>query len=502
WNTSDIKPLNYEPQNPLFELDTNYLAGAGLFESRKIILYCRPQFHAQFKFLRERVIDNGRLGWIMGPPGTGKSTTALAFASTLDNSDWTVTWVHLDREGDIECVRYENGKKKTCYIEQQTLEKLDAILDEVDDDRKHIVFIDGFALKGDKHTDIQRACTRWRERKKDNRRLVVVCSMSSRGKEARPHVDLKRGIEEMFVYSWKLEEYLAAIHHNAFFENVKDNLDAEHNSHLFTIDLKPEAESKVAPVVNEAAQVMENTQTVTTARDSMIRSKFYFAGGCCRYMFQYKTATVMDDLERAIGAATDVVPYVTGTIGELSDRVVNRLFSHHENSQMKIRRTWSTSIVSEWAALELAMRHGPELVKNLAAVTRLVSNPSFDGWLLEMWFFASLCKGGVELFDKNGAFSEKWHASVVFFFSVMPSLPDKGIWLKPAKWNQGGYDAIFINKEEELVRFVQITRAESHSFKMEFFHEFLSKLAKSPSSFEIKRLEIVFLVLKEKMNEF
>ncbi|KAI3655440.1 hypothetical protein MP638_003363, partial [Amoeboaphelidium occidentale] len=52
WNTSDIKPLNYEPQNPLFELDTNYLVGAGLPATSKLVLYCRSQFHEQFKFLQ------------------------------------------------------------------------------------------------------------------------------------------------------------------------------------------------------------------------------------------------------------------------------------------------------------------------------------------------------------------------------------------------------------------------------------------------------------------
>jgi KaiC/GvpD/RAD55 family RecA-like ATPase len=46
----------------------------------------------------------GDLGWILGPPGTGKSTTALAFASTLDKKDWIVTWIHLSQS---KCVRNE-----------------------------------------------------------------------------------------------------------------------------------------------------------------------------------------------------------------------------------------------------------------------------------------------------------------------------------------------------------------------------------------------------------
>ncbi|KAI3655887.1 hypothetical protein MP638_006821 [Amoeboaphelidium occidentale] len=87
WNTTDIQPLKYEPQNPLFELDTNYLAGAGLPVSNKLVLYCRPQFHKQFEFLQKTVCEDAALGYILGPPGTGKSTTTLAFASTLNRDE-------------------------------------------------------------------------------------------------------------------------------------------------------------------------------------------------------------------------------------------------------------------------------------------------------------------------------------------------------------------------------------------------------------------------------
>jgi hypothetical protein len=84
-----------EPNSKLFHLDTSCLAGSGLSAGKELILYCRPVFHKQFNFLQERVIDNNVQGWILGPPGTGKSTTTLAFASTLNSDDWTVTWIHL-----------------------------------------------------------------------------------------------------------------------------------------------------------------------------------------------------------------------------------------------------------------------------------------------------------------------------------------------------------------------------------------------------------------------
>lgn len=81
-----------------------------------LVLYCRPTFHDQFKFLRERVVDKGVLAWIVGPPGTGKSTTALAFASTIDRTKWVVTWIHLSRYKYPVCVRLEGELKKSMVV--------------------------------------------------------------------------------------------------------------------------------------------------------------------------------------------------------------------------------------------------------------------------------------------------------------------------------------------------------------------------------------------------
>ena len=88
-------------------------------------------------------------------------------------------------------------------------------------------------------------------------------------------------------------------------------------------------------------------------------------------------------------------------------------------------------------------------------------------------------------------------------FSEVPMLPDDGgVWLKPMKWNQGGYDAIFIDKTSGRIRFVQLTRGDSHSFKIGYFYKFLQMLRDSPFGFEISTLEIVFLVLKGKIETY
>ncbi|KAF1791267.1 hypothetical protein GQ600_25446 [Phytophthora cactorum] len=58
-------------------------------------LYCRPTFHKQFE----------SYGLDSRPSGTGKSTTTMAFASTLDRNEWIVSWIHVSKLMDWQCVR-------------------------------------------------------------------------------------------------------------------------------------------------------------------------------------------------------------------------------------------------------------------------------------------------------------------------------------------------------------------------------------------------------------
>jgi hypothetical protein len=108
-----LTQLSYDPKSNLFELDADYLVNTGLL-AQKLVLYCRPTFHEQCNFLKERVIDNGVLCWILGPPGTGKSTTTLAFASSLDRNEWIVTWIQLSRTNHPLYVLYD-GVSKTSH---------------------------------------------------------------------------------------------------------------------------------------------------------------------------------------------------------------------------------------------------------------------------------------------------------------------------------------------------------------------------------------------------
>ena len=241
-------------------------------------------------------------------------------------------------------------------------------------------------------------------------------------------------------------------------------------------------------------------------RQGLIESKFFFAGGSSRFMFHHSTAKTIEVIENSVNEVRDILPYINGTIGHASDSVVNRLLGCHLAPPIGndiIRR--QPFIISEFAAIEFASRQGPDSISMLIQTFKDSINPAMDGWFLEMLFFSRLRHSGVKLFDSDDKEVGVWKDSQLLSFNL-PSFPmipnDRGIWLKPLKWNQGGFDAVYVDRSLGSVRFIQITRGQSHSLKLEIFCAFLQCLSASVESFVVKRIEIVFLVPRGIINDF
>ncbi|KAJ3291398.1 hypothetical protein HDU76_007291 [Blyttiomyces sp. JEL0837] len=469
---SSYNPLSDE----LFQLDEQYTSDCGL-RQQALLLFPRKAFRDQMAKLKSLLHDkrkNSSKGqnpytylWILGPPGTGKSTTTLAFLSTIDRCEWTITFIHLMGGGDYECAKYCGATKYGINPINSKDDNLKMLLED-EHGKKHIVFLDG-VIVGD-NPDIKVACQCWLRSDFDRHRLVVTSSMSSRGK-ANKDDDDKHGIEEFFVDSWQLDEYVAAVQHENFFRRVEHNLDA-------SIAMDTDKGDKV----------------------EMLKSKHYFAGGSSRFMFDYSTPTVVEQLNGAVAAVSDVVPYITATSGDLANGVINRLFS-----RVVIKGVGKTGIISQYAASALAVQGGPSLVQNISNALQEMSNPWMNGWFLEMWFFANLQHGGLKLYVRPEDLNPiAWPQSTVNIFN--PDDLSAGFcmdtWLKPIKWNQGGYDAVFVDSKCGLVRFVQVTSKESHSLKLEYFHSLLSKkIVQANDTWVTQALEICFIVPKS-LEEF
>jgi hypothetical protein len=157
------------------------------------------------------------------------------------------------------------------------------------------------------------------------------------------------------------------------------------------------------------------------------------------------------------------------------------------------------SIISQYAANEIALKSGTQMVESLYKALKNEGNYEIEGWIFEMWFFASIKKETLKIHDKLDN-EELWPSCIVSKFNpANPVINHSPIWLKPLKWNRGGYDAVYIDKEKNYVKFVQITKGKEHSFKIEYFYSCLEKFS---DLFEIKNVEIYILVTKDNISSF
>ena len=79
----------------------------------------------------------------------------------------------------------------------------------------------------------------------------------------------------------------------------------------------------------------------------------------------------------------------------------------------------------------------------------------------------------------------------------LPQSVTRTMWLKPQRWNQGGYDAIFIDRPASVLRFVQVTIQHHHSFKCQYFNSLIDKL-----NMTFNTIEVYFIVPEDNLATF
>jgi hypothetical protein len=452
----------------LFTIPAEYLENSGLGgHGDSLVLYCRKEFRTQFEFLSDAVIRRSELGFIYGPPGTGKSATAFAFATTLDSATLMTTWVHLDPFGPMSCVRFDGDKMTHCDFLKSNITELLEFLRNNPVGKPHLVMVDGFVSDAEQRCVVE-ACVLWRKERSTDHRLVLIASMSASALQ-KSHKRKIHGSQDFFVGSWHRSEYLSAVENPTFFNHVKRNLDSN-------IALDGSSLSTGVPTLEE-----------------LVISKHHFAGASSRFMFGFTTTTVILTILSAISRTPDPCQYINGTLGDCVDQVVNQLYSCFQITNMRKK----TSLISSFAASEMAIKVGPGVIKSLSDAIKGDSNPAMQGWLFQMWFFAKIRKGGITI--SAGDTRLTWLESQVLDFD--PADKNKlpiSTWLKPSKWNQGGYDAVYV-KDESAIRFVQVTRGDQHSLKLQYFFQLLQTVSDFHT---FSKVEIFFLVSKEKIDSF
>ncbi|KAH9113896.1 hypothetical protein AeMF1_011984 [Aphanomyces euteiches] len=360
------------------------------------------------------------------------------------------------------CVHLIGDTRKSRLID---ISDVDEVL-MVDDTRHHAVLVDGWT-DSDAFNELTSKCIQWFLESNEEirkQRLAFICSVAARGKP-KESMDILTRAKEFHVWSWTLDEYLHAVKNGVVFESASQYLDA--------------------PVL------LRN-------RVAMVESRYYYAGGFCRNMFHFNTETVATKLSDAVDALDDANNVATS--GQRSSFSINRLFGMFKQPN-DVGAVYP--VISQYAATLIAIRCGPEAIKKFMSTRQDSSNPALDGWMVEMHFFASLQAGGLDLIDAAGNTIGRWGPSLVVVGDGIPKLPfAHPVWIKPQKWNQGGYDAIMVCKSTQHVLFVQVTSAHWHSFLIDHFYNWLRMLSESPEGFQVEILEIIFVVQQDKLWNF
>lgn len=444
-------------------ISNEYLKGTGLDVEEKAILYCRQELLEHFRFLDLIVATNQDSkkknlahGIIYGPPGCGKSLTTFAFVvKKLLNSDCISIWFggRLTRH----CVQFFKGKKyqlNPTYACQNDLDTFHMVLET--SSTLQIVFIDNINYKntGQFKDLIGKCLSSVRDK---NCCIIFITSLSSgelSAADTRPsHID------SFTVPVWSLNDYCAAIRDKSFLTSVKDMLDADMDS--------------------------------TASDEDKVKAKYHFAGVYCRYMFQFNTATVIKEIQTAILHITSIDAVINGDVQGMSTCAINRIY--HVNG-----------VVSAFACHQLGIIQGPGKVKSLMQTYR--ANPVMRGWLFESMIFATLrhgtlqyCLDGRNVVRLESVISVKDFdplniAAVLAELQPFEALhPKNKIVLKPLKWNEKGYDAILIEKDDQgsfSMIFLQMTTASTHKLNGKIFKDIVNVVS---SNTTLSSVQIYFI---------
>jgi len=114
-----------------------------------------------------------------------------------------------------------------------------------------------------------------------------------------------------------------------------------------------------------------------------------------------------------------------------------------------------------------------------------------------------LPKSIVIKFDPRRKFKKLWNSAGTF------TVAKSNVWFQPIDWNQGGYDAFYVDSVNRSVIFVQLARSHQHHFKMHFFDEVLQdlhattdKMKAESQSLSKWKVSVYFVVKRSQLKEF
>ena len=403
---------------------------------------------ASLIFVREESVDlwqalqtafeNGMNISVDGPPGTGKSTETWAWSLWMAVTNRiNVTWFHLSKMRGIKVLI--NGALRTITSGYS------AEIGDIKNSEGALLVVDGLTEK--ESIDINRACSAWRQQDEKNRRFVTVSSMSvtvalEQYKEA--------NMVNFTVGSWTFEQYECACQDQNFYVSIKDKLRC------------PGFEQ-------------------VDGQSELLLSKYIFAGGCARWMFEFDYEEWKSDFTKHFQKVSSYKNLFLEVGGDETKIAVNHLRGVTVLT-VDGRQETKYFFISQHAARQLANKCSDKrrfLIDSYkkAAETK---NPAFGGWIFEFdvdyqlqdacnqetMFHLRIRDGDDEVEERRLVSSYVEFAAELDLVTPIRQLAvDEVLWAKPALWCQKAYDFLCFWKEGTFLKMVaaNASHAKTHS---------------------------------------
>ena len=198
---------------------------------------------------------------------------------------------------------------------------------------------------------------------------------------------------------------------------------------------------------------------------------FYYAGASARWLFH------------------NSVDEIIGEIGLHARTVFDVSRAQQDRPGSKHHLFFKGKAVSSYAFRYVCQQNLDAVFGLIGKTLETDKNPAVEGWVLESFYLRALFLSGLQthtyvliLLGRNmkaavdGPENLQKMTLQAGKYSVYETAPlfTSDEWLVPLSWNQGGFD-FFLSAEGKgntlQVTFFQVTRAQSHTFKMKYFVE-------------------------------
>ena len=411
---------------------------AGLSSIAEKSLFFREEAALLWDKLDDFKSNNMRGLDVQGCPGVGKSCEVWAWLGCAslrcrDKDKNFALWVHLFPELPALCTIFKKDHMLWTDNFEASMVKTLMVSAEFD-----MIVLDGVRVD-QRDAEI-------RSRAFSSRVLKIITVKSMAGKRYFESDEMNR-ISPFETYPWAKIQYERAVAFPDFLASVRPFLDSGGNTDL--------------------------------SLDELVERKFYYAGGSARWMFMRSIKEVVEEIERKIFGIRDVEGFFLNRVG-----VTNQDYSNHLMVRYKSGNTFANFLISKYVASLLLEKCEASVFRIAYSLASRNENPSFTAWVVEFDFISQMRRSinsSIKLVTLSRCEVE-WSVPDLINFdpdSSFGALPLRA-WLRPAKWNQEGYDLVglFQDRPTDIpyLRFVQIANAGEHTANLMHFRKLASKV--------------------------